>query len=269
MELRFSPLFSGSSGNATYVGCDDAHILVDAGMSGNRITGELLHMGIDPRCLNAILVTHEHADHIKGIGILSRKYDLPIYATEGTWQGMYNKIGAVSDKNRILFEPEQDFFIGSIDITPFSTPHDANQSVGYTFELNGAKLAIATDLGCIKESWLKYVAGSDAVILESNYDPDMLRAGPYPYELKKRISSRKGHLSNDDAGHVAVELVRNGASQIILGHLSKENNFPELAMRTCELNLHMAGIEPHVDASIYVARRDGATGMFSISCEMV
>jgi phosphoribosyl 1,2-cyclic phosphodiesterase len=182
---------------------------------------------------------------------------------------MYNKIGAISDKNRIYFEPEQDFFIGSIDVTPFSAPHDANRSVGYTFELNGAKLAIATDLGCIKESWLKYVTGSDAVILESNYDPDMLRAGPYPYELKKRITSRRGHLSNDDAGHVAVELIRSGASQIILSHLSKENNFPELAMRTCELNLQTAGIEPHVDVSIFVAKRDGATGMFSISCEMV
>ena len=269
MELRFSPLFSGSSGNAIYVGCDDAHILVDAGMSGNRVIGELQSMGIDPRRLNAILVTHEHADHIKGIGILSRKYDLPIYATEGTWQGMYNKIGAVSDKNHIIFEPEQDFFIGSIDVTPFSTPHDANQSVGYTFELRGAKLAIVTDVGCIKDSWLKHVMGSDSVILESNYDPDMLRAGPYPYELKKRIASRKGHLSNDDAGHVAVELVRSGASQIILGHLSQENNFPELAMRTCELVMQMSDIKPHVDASIYIARRDGATGMFSISCEMV
>lgn len=141
--------------------------------------------------------------------------------------------------------------------------------MGYTFELKGAKLAIATDLGCIRESWLKYVRGAQSVILESNYDPNMLTVGPYPYELKKRIKSNRGHLSNDDAGHVAVELVRNGASQIILGHLSKENNFPELAMRSCELNLQMAGIEPHVDASLYVARRDGATGMFSISCEMV
>ena len=121
----------------------------------------------------------------------------------------------------------------------------------------------------MKESWLKYVRGAHSVILESNYDPNMLTAGPYPYELKKRIKSSRGHLSNDDAGHVAVELVRNGASQIILGHLSKENNFPELAMRTCELTLQMAGIEPHVDTSIYIARRDGATGMFSISCEMV
>ncbi|MBR1820178.1 MAG: MBL fold metallo-hydrolase [Clostridia bacterium] len=269
MELRFSPLFSGSSGNAIYVGCDDAHILVDAGMSGTRVSQELTRVGIDPRCLNAILVTHEHADHIKGIGILSRKYDLPVFATEGTWQGMYAKIGPIADKNRILFESNQDFFLGSINVTPFSIPHDAAEPVGYTFEVDGAKLAIATDLGCVRDGWFNHVLGSDAVILESNYDPDMLKAGPYPYELKKRIMSRHGHLSNDDAGRVAAELVRNGTQQIILGHLSKENNFPDLAMRTCELYLQQAGFAPHEDALLYVARRDGATGMFSISAEMI
>ena len=268
MELRFSPLFSGSSGNAIYVGCDDAHILVDAGMSGSRICKEMERVNLDPAALNAILVTHEHADHIKGIGILSRKFDLPVYATEGTWGGMYGKIGPIADKNRVMFEPGQDFFIGSMNITPFPTPHDANQSVGFTFEADGAKLAIATDLGCIRDSWLSYVLGADAVLLESNYDPDMLTAGPYPYELKKRIRSSKGHLSNDDAGAVAVELVRHGAQKIILGHLSKENNFPDLAMRTCELTLQTAGIDPIGDVTLYVAKRDGNTGMFSISAKL-
>lgn len=269
MELRFSPLFSGSSGNATYIGCDDAHILVDAGMSGTRVVQELTRMGVDPCRLNAILVTHEHADHIKGIGILSRKFDIPVFATEGTWHGMYGKTGPIAEKNRIVIEPEQDFFFGSIDVTPFSIPHDALQPVGYTFETDGAKLAVATDIGCIRDGWFNHVLGSDAVILESNYDPDMLAAGPYPYELKKRIKSRHGHLSNEDAGHVATELVRNGTRQIVLGHLSKENNFPELALRTCELYLQTAGFEPHEDVMLYVARRDGATGMFSISAEMV
>ena len=269
MELRFSPLFSGSSGNATYVGCDDAHILVDAGMSGARVSGELMQVGVDPRCLKAILVTHEHSDHIRGIGILSRKYDLPVFATEGTWEGMYDKIGAIADKNRVIFDPEQDFFIGSINVTPFSTPHDANQPVGFAFEVDGARMAVATDLGCIREGWLSAIAGADAVILESNYDQDMLRAGPYPYDLKKRIMSQHGHLSNDDAGMVAVELARRGTRQIVLGHLSKENNFPELAMRSCELTLKMNGIEPHEDVMLYVARRDGNTGMFSIRAEMV
>jgi phosphoribosyl 1,2-cyclic phosphodiesterase len=269
MELRFSPLFSGSSGNAIYVGCDNAQILVDAGMSGTRVIQELLRVGVDPATMDAILVTHEHADHIKGIGILSRKFDLPVFATEGTWEGMYGKIGAVSDKNRIIIDPEQDFFMGSIDVTPFPIPHDANQPVGFAFEVFGAKLVVATDLGCVKEGWLSHVVGADAVLLESNYDPDMLRAGPYPYELKKRILSRRGHLSNDDAGMVAVELARNGTRQIILGHLSKENNFPELAMRSCELALQMNGIAPHEDVLLYIARRDGNTGMFSINCEML
>lgn len=268
MELRFSPLFSGSSGNAIYVGCDDAHILVDAGMSGTRITQELARIGVNPGQLNAILVTHEHSDHIKGIGILSRKYDIPVYATEGTWQGMRSKIGSVAEKNICIFEPEQDFYMGSMDITPFPIPHDAVQPVGYTFELHGAKLAIATDLGCIRESWYKYVCHSDAVLLESNYDPDMLKAGPYPYDLKKRILSRHGHLSNDDAGLVAARLVQMGAKQIILGHLSKENNFPELAMRSCEMALKQAGIVPHEDVMLMVANRDGNSGMFSVSAQL-
>lgn len=268
MELRFSPLFSGSSGNAIYVGCDDAQVLVDAGMSGTRVIQELLAVGVDPRRLNAILVTHEHADHIKGIGILSRKFDLPVFATEGTWQGMYPKLGPISERNRVIIEPGQDFFIGSIDVTPFAIPHDAAEPVGYTFEADGAKLAIATDLGCVRDGWLRHVLGADAVILESNYDPDMLSAGPYPFALKTRIRSRHGHLSNDDAGHVATELVRQGTRQIVLGHLSKENNFPELAMRSCELYLQQAGIVPHEDVMLYVARRDGATGMFSISASL-
>ena len=266
MELRFSPLFSGSSGNATYVGCDDAHLLIDAGVSGTRVTQELQKVGVDPSALTAILVTHEHADHVKGIGILSRKYDLPIYATEGTWRELYNKIGNIAEKNMRIFTPGEDFFLGSINITPFSTPHDAAEPVMYTFELNGAKLAIATDLGCVRDSWLKYVSGAAAVLLESNYDPDMLKAGPYPYDLKKRILSRHGHLSNDDAGEVAVELVKQGARQIILGHLSKENNFPDLAMRSCELILQQAGIIPHTDVRLSIASRDGNSGMFSIAC---
>ena len=269
MELRFSPLFSGSSGNATYVGCDDAHLLVDAGVSGSRVSQELARIGVDPRRLTAILVTHEHIDHIKGIGILSRKYDLPVFATEGTWQGMMDKLGPIAPKNVRIFEPGQDFFLGPIDVTGFSTPHDAAQPVGYTCQLRGIKLAVATDLGSIRESWYQHVRGSEAVILESNFDPDMLKAGPYPYDLKKRIMSAHGHLSNEDAGITAARLVEQGTRQIILGHLSKENNFPELAMRTCELILGQAGIEPQRDVRLSVANRDGNSGIFSASSDFL
>lgn len=268
MELRFSPLFSGSSGNATYVGCDDTHLLVDAGLSGTRVTQELLTVGVDPAMLSAILVTHEHSDHIKGIGILSRKYDLPVYASEGTWRDMYGKIGNVAPRNMRVFMPGQDFYIGSIDVTPFSTPHDASEPVGYTFEICGAKLAIATDMGSVRDSWLKYIVGSDAVILESNFDPGMLQSGPYPFDLKKRIMGKHGHLSNDDAGEVAVELARHGTTQIILGHLSKENNYPELALQSTLSSLKLAGIDTETDVRVRVASRDCNSGMFSVSAAL-
>ena len=266
MELRFAPLFSGSSGNAIYVGCGDTHILVDAGLSGTRITNELAKIGIHPSQLNAILVTHEHTDHTQGVGILSRKYHLPVYATEGTWDGMAGKIGNVDAHKRCELIPEQDFYIGEMNVLPFATPHDANQPVGFSFETSGGKFCIATDLGCIRKGWMNRISGADAVLLESNYDPDMLKAGSYPYELKRRILSNRGHLCNDDAGACALELVKNGAKHIVLGHLSKENNFPELARRCCEDALMAGGVIPGVDVRVDVASRDGVTGIFGVQC---
>ena len=264
MELRFAPLFSGSSGNSVFVGSEAGQVLVDAGVSASRLINEMKRLGIDPGSLQALLITHEHIDHIRGAGVLSRKLDLPIYATAGTWAAMEGKLGAVAEKNIRVIEREQDFFIGGIDIQAFPTPHDAAESVGYAFAVDGKRFAVATDLGCVRDSWLNYVRGADAVLLEANYDPDMLQAGPYPYELKKRIMSRKGHLSNDDAGKTAAELISHGAKQIVLGHLSKENNFPELAERSCTFVLETEGIIPGEDAFLCVARRDEATGMFVV-----
>ena len=265
MELRFAPLFSGSSGNAIYVGCGDTHILVDAGLSGARITNELDKIGLHPGMLSAILVTHEHTDHTQGVGILSRKYHLPVYATPGTWEGMAAKIGNVDAQLRCVIEPEQDFYMGGMNILPFATPHDANQSVGFRFDSDGAHFAIATDLGCVKKGWLNHVRGADAVLLESNYDPDMLQAGSYPYELKRRILGTKGHLCNDDAGSCALDLVNAGARHIVLGHLSKENNFPELARQCTEQALRSGGVVPGEDVRLDVASRDGVTGIFAVS----
>ncbi|MBQ8508201.1 MAG: MBL fold metallo-hydrolase [Clostridia bacterium] len=267
MELRFSPLFSGSSGNAIYVGCGDTHILVDAGLSGTKITNELAKIGLHPSQLSAIMVTHEHTDHTQGVGILSRKFHLPVYATEGTWDGMAAKIGNIDPRCRCFLTPEQDFYLDGLNILPFSTPHDANQPVGFRFEFCGAKFCIATDLGCIKKGWMNHVSGADAVLLESNYDPDMLKAGAYPYELKRRILSNRGHLCNEDSGAAALELVKNGARHIVLGHLSKENNFPELARRCCEDALMSGGVVPGEDVRIDVASRDGVTGIFGVKSE--
>ncbi len=265
MELRFSPLFSGSSGNAIYVGCGDTHILVDAGLSGTRIANELEKIGVHPSQLTAILVTHEHSDHVSGVGVLSRKYHLPVYATEGTWDGMAGKIGAVEAQFRCMIEPERDFYLGELNVMPFSTPHDANQPVGLCFESGGARFAIATDVGCPKKGWMNAIRGADAALLESNYDPDMLKAGSYPYELKRRILSNRGHLCNDDAGSCALELARAGAKHIVLGHLSKENNFPELARRCTEDALRAGGAILGADVRLDVAKRDGVTGIFAVT----
>ncbi|MBQ8087163.1 MAG: MBL fold metallo-hydrolase [Clostridia bacterium] len=264
MELYYAPLFSGSSGNCVFVGCENARLIVDAGVSGARICKSLSDIGVRADELDGILVTHEHADHIQSVGILSRKYDLPIYATSGTWMGMEKKIGHVESKNIRLIDPEREFSVGNITVLPFSTPHDALDPVGYSFQLGASCFALATDIGCVKESWLKYALEADSVLLEANYDPDMLRAGPYPYDLKKRILSRKGHLSNDDSGLAAAKMIGSGTKHIILGHLSKENNFPELALRSVEGILYSEGIDANADVEIEVAKRDAITGLFQV-----
>lgn len=268
MELRFAPLFSGSSGNAIYVGTDRTNLLIDAGVSGSRVLDELKTVGVNPSDLDGILVTHEHSDHIKGVGVLARKLRVPIYATEGTWAGMDAKLGKISLNQQAIIQTESPFYIGDLDITAFPTPHDALEPCGFAFSNGCARFAIATDIGYAREGWMKYILGADAVLLEANYDPDMLTAGSYPFELKKRILSRKGHLSNDDAGAVAAKMVQSGAKQIILGHLSKENNFPELALRTVELILRQNGIDPESDLDLRVALRDETTGLFALSSEM-
>jgi len=267
MELRFCPLFSGSSGNSLYLGCNDTHLLIDAGMSGAKITAEMERVGLAPTDLSGILITHEHADHIAGAGILSRRYNLPIYANEATWSAMRDKLGNISENNIRLFETGADFHIGSLDITPFAIPHDAAEPVGYSFYAGRNKLSIATDLGVIRESWLKHIEDSDLVLLESNHDVDMLKAGRYPYDLKRRILGNKGHLSNDAAGKAALQLVQRGVRNIILGHLSGENNFPELAYQSVCCALQSEGVEPGRDLMLSVASRDGSSGMYVIGGE--
>lgn len=265
MSIAFAPLFSGSSGNATLVSCNNTNILIDSGVSGVRVISELQKLGIDPSSLDAILVTHEHDDHIKGVGILSRKFDLPIYASYGTWSAMEKKVGSISQKNICVIEPETDFYLGDLDIMPFSIPHDAAQPCGYVFENNGIKFSLATDIGCIRSSWLDHIIGSDAVLLESNYDPGMLEVGKYPMQLKNRIASRRGHLCNDDAAEVSKKLVESGTTQIMLGHLSKENNFPELAFMCTDQYLQSNGILSGEDMILNVAKRDECSGYFEIN----
>ena len=264
MHMLFAPLFSGSSGNSIYVGNEDGAVLVDAGMSATAIINEMLKNGLKPESVRALLITHEHTDHVQGAGVIARKLNVPIYATNGTWNGMRSRLGKLDpDKIRVL-ERGSDFYLDRLNVFAFETPHDTPESCGYSFTMGRLKATIATDVGCIKPEWLESAKGSDIVLLESNYDPGMLAAGPYPYELKVRIRGRRGHLSNDDAGKAACELVASGVKNVILGHLSKENNFPELALETCRGILYENGINPDTDLKLSVSRRDGCCGVYII-----
>lgn len=264
MRLYLSPLFSGSSGNSIYVGTENDAVIVDAGMSASAILEEMNRAELDPSRVRGILVTHEHTDHSAGAGVLARKLDVPLYATRGTWEGMGKRPGKLKPEQKLEVEYGMDFYIGDLNIQPFPIPHDCLCPCGYAFSAGGLRAAIATDIGCVKSDWMDAVTGSDIVLLESNHDVDMLMAGPYSYELKRRIRGTKGHLSNEDAGHVAVKLARTGTSQVILGHLSKENNFPELALETVKGILAENDVRPGQDLCLEVARRDGLTGVFAV-----
>ena len=180
---------------------------------------------------------------------------------------MEEKLGPIPPENRRTVRPGEDFFLGQLNVTPFPTPHDAACSVGYVLSTpDGARFGLATDIGCVRSGWLDAVRGCAAVLLESNYDPGMLQAGRYPYDLKRRIQSRKGHLSNDDAAEAALALVHAGARQLVLGHLSRENNFPELALQCTMSALERDGA---AGVQVCVARRDGNSGVFTVSAEML
>ena len=262
--MNFAPLFSGSSGNAVYVGSQSTHLLVDAGLSGARIAHELERVGLRADALAGILITHEHTDHIAGVGVMSRRFDLPVYATEGTWREMHGRLGKIAAQNVRVLDGKRPFRVGDIEVNPFPLSHDAADPVGYALRAGDARIAIATDTGEICESWMQYCEGADLVLLESNYDPAMLEAGPYPYPLKRRILGSQGHLSNDDAGRAAARLIASGVKRLVLGHLSRENNFPELALRAVADALHAAGLHAAID----IARRDGATGLYTLQGEL-
>ena len=261
--MKFSPLYSGSSGNCSVVSSGKTNILVDAGMTGKAITSALSDVGVDPKSLSAIVVTHEHSDHIKGIGILSRKYDIPVYANEGTWRAMHPLVGDVAMKNIRTFVTGQNFYIGDVDLTPFPISHDAAEPVGYAFFNKGVRLVYMTDTGCVTEALRETAAGADLLFLESNHDLDMLKNGPYPFQLKKRILSEKGHLSNAAAGSTLVKLYSTGVRRVILAHLSRENNTEPIAYSSVRQSLTDGGIAEK-DFFLAVAHRDRVTGIFEL-----
>ncbi len=230
--LNFTSLYSGSSGNCLFVESNNAKILIDAGVSLKKIENALESININPSDLNAIIVTHEHTDHIQSLGNLSKKFDLPVFATSKTFDAMPKQSEKISENNKKNININEKFSIGDIEILPFQIPHDAADPCGFTLVSDNNKISIATDLGHMTNDILKEIDGSEFILLESNYDSNVLKYTKYPFKLKERIAGPTGHLSNKTAGQTINYLIKSGLKTAMLGHLSKESNFPELAYQT-------------------------------------
>ena len=264
--FRLCPIASGSSGNCTYIEADDKRFLVDVGISGKKVIAGLESIDVDPASITGILMTHEHSDHIKGMGIYSRKYNIPIYATQIAWDKLLqdNMIGAIKEENICIIEKEQYLEIDGLKIMPYGIYHDAVDPVGYIFEYENKKIAVTTDIGTIDERILAFLRGVDGILLEFNHDICMLEAGTYPFQLKKRILSNVGHLNNDDAARALVELYHPGLKWAVLGHLSKDNNVPDLAYITAKQALEEKQIKVGEDIEVFVAKRDEVSKWFEV-----
>lgn len=261
MEL-FS-LASGSSGNCVCVGTDRTYLMVDAGISAKRIEERLNSFQLTTSDMKGLLLTHEHSDHISGLGVLSRRYHLPIYATQGTIDAIASKrsLGTIDPSLYHVIESDQKFKIGDMEILPMRISHDAADPVAYTMRQKTAdgekKVAVCTDLGYYDDYTIDHLRGMDAMLLESNHDVKMLEVGPYPYPLKQRILGKRGHLSNESSGQLLGHVLHDKIKHILLGHLSCENNLEELAYETVSLEVTL-GDNPYrgTDFPITVAHRD-------------
>jgi len=263
--LQFCTLFSGSSGNAVFLSTERGALLVDCGMSAKQTLDAMKHAGLDPAMVHAILITHEHSDHVKGVGVMSRKLGIPVYATAGTWEGMGGALGELPDRNRVIITAGESFFLDDLEVAPFSIPHDANDPVGYRFFTGRHSVAVATDLGYFSQTVCDALSGAELILLESNHDPDMLKRNPhYPQHLKTRILGKKGHLSNDAGAEAAVRLAQCGARHLLLGHLSAENNTPDMAYRTAHAALTSAGAAVGEDVTLHVAARFQASLLYRV-----
>ena len=221
-------LASGSKGNAIYISSGQTTLLIDAGFSGVEIERRFKARGLMPNQVDAILVSHEHNDHLHGVGVLSRRYDLPVYMSAGTQAEAGSKIGLI--KTIEPFSCGTDFTVNDIIIHPFSTSHDASEPAGFTLQINGQKIGIATDLGIATKMVKHHLNGCACLVLEANHDPRMLEDGPYPWPIKQRIKSRTGHLSNEDSKALLMDVMHDNLTHVILAHISETNNTPEKAL---------------------------------------
>ena len=253
--FNFCSLYSGSSGNSLFVESQNTKILVDAGVSSKKIEQALIDINVDPSTLDGILITHEHSDHVQGLGTFSRKFNLPVFVNKETLDAMPKQKDKIDEKNIKTFEVDDKFSIGDLDIKPFSIPHDAANPCGFNIFKDNKKISIATDIGHMNNYILKNLEESLFIMLEANYDPEVLKCSSYPFKLKSRIAGPTGHLPNEMAGKTISYLLKSGLKNAMLGHLSKESNFPELAYKTVVDELITNNYDEN-SLAISVANRD-------------
>ena len=265
--MQLYSIASGSSGNCIYLGEEDGGILIDAGISRKRIVTGLERKGLSLDDIKAIFVTHEHSDHISGLGPVLRKNPIPVYATADTVSAIWEKtnMNNISPELFHSIRPEEEIEAGEMLVRPFSISHDAVDPVCYTVEKQGKRAAVATDMGCFDDTIIRVLGQCDSVLIEANHDINMLQVGPYPYSLKMRILGNKGHLSNTSCADLIKEILHKDLKHLVLGHLSRENNFPQLAYRKVLDELEKTETWGTLDTRLMVASRDEPTELLKIN----
>lgn len=257
---KLCPLFSGSSGNSYYLGAAGGGILIDAGRSAKQLELAMRANGLEMTGVQAIFITHEHSDHIQGVRVLASRYQIPVYSSQGTLIAM-EEAGALNGKFPAGVIGWEGMEAAGMRVVPFATSHDSRESVGYVIHTpEGRKVAVATDLGYLSETVFEAVCGSDVAVIESNHDVRMLQNGFYPYYLKRRILSQRGHLSNEDCAGELPAFAQSGTTRFVLAHLSQENNVPELAYQTALCALTSCGMKQGIDFELMVAPRENTGG---------
>ena len=262
MNCKISVLASGSSGNSIYISDGKLNILIDAGLSGKDLEKRLNKIGVSANEIDAILITHEHRDHVSGAGIISRRYNIPIYANDPTWEQSYECIGNIDEKHCKIIS--NDFMLGDISIHPFSISHDAASPFAYILHCNNKSVGIATDMGYFDEKIVNELKGLDFLVIEANHDLDMLMTGSYPWNVKHRIRGDEGHLSNDDTAALLPKVIDSNGPHILLAHLSEDNNNPEVAYITVKNGLEANDLKEGKDYTLDFTYQDKPTRLYKI-----
>lgn len=262
--MKLCSIASGSKGNSTYIESNGTRILIDAGLSGVAIQRNLEEIGVDPATLDAIFVTHEHMDHIKGVGVLARRFQLDVFANENTWLAMDKTVGKINSNHMHRFKHEEVINYKDLEVLPIRSFHDCVDGSGFVVQNGAKKISFLTDTGYVNTKMLEHMSGSNLYFLESNHDLELLKNSSYPWHLKQRIASNRGHLSNDHAGEVLKKLVTKRGEDVVLAHLSDENNLPEVAIRTIRRTLSDAFIQEGLDYTLHVAKPLVSSNMIEI-----